>query len=96
MALEALTDSAQPNEFLITARVRGSADGAPFFKEFTLELPNSPERVVKRLQKERILAGVPLKTFDRAYKNCLLVAVTEQRTRGEIDAYAAALAAATA
>ncbi|MEK7445953.1 MAG: glycine dehydrogenase, partial [candidate division NC10 bacterium] len=70
--------------------------GAPFFKEFTLELPKSPERVVKRLQKERILAGVPLKTFDRAYKNCLLVAVTEQRTRGEIDAYAAALAAATA
>jgi len=70
--------------------------GAPFFKEFTLELPKSPERVVKRLQKERILAGVPLKAFDRAYKNCLLVAVTEQRTRGEIDAYAAALAAATA
>lgn len=70
--------------------------GAPFFKEFTLELPKSPERVVKRLQKERILAGVPLKTFDRAYKNCLLVAVTEQRTRAEIDAYAAALAAATA
>ena len=70
--------------------------GAPFFKEFTLELPKSPERVVKRLQKARILAGVPLKAFDRAHKNCLLVAVTEQRTRGEIDAYAAALAAATA
>ena len=71
-------------------------DGAPFFKEVTLELPKSPERVVKRLQKARILAGVPLKAFDRAHKNCLLVAVTEQRTRGEIDAYAAALAAATA
>ncbi|OGK88488.1 MAG: glycine dehydrogenase (aminomethyl-transferring) [Candidatus Rokubacteria bacterium GWC2_70_24] len=70
--------------------------GAPFFKEFTLELPKSPERVVKRLQKERILAGVPLKAFDRSYRSCLLVAVTEQRTRGEIDAYAAALAAATA
>ena len=51
---------------------------------------------MKRLQKERILAGVPLKAFDRAHKNCLLVAVTEQRTRQEIDAYAAALAAATA
>ena len=57
MAREALTDSAQPNEFLITARGRGSADGAPFFKEFTLELPTSPERVVKRLRKERILAA---------------------------------------
>jgi len=69
---------------------------APFFKEFTLELPKSPERVAKRLMKEKILAGVPLKAFDRAQKDCLLVAVTEKRTRGEIDAYAAALTAAVA
>src|SRR5262245_2676109 len=69
---------------------------APFFKEFALALPKSPERVVKRLLKDRILAGVPLKAFDRAYKDCLLVAVTEKRTREEIDAYAAALAAAVA
>jgi len=52
--------------------------------------------VVKRLLKDRILAGVPLKAFDRAYKDCLLVAVTEKRTREEIDAYATALAAAVA
>jgi glycine dehydrogenase subunit 1 len=69
---------------------------APFFKEFTLQLPKSPERVVKRLMKDRLLAGVPLKGFDRAYKDCLLVAVTEKRTKEEIDAYAAALAAAVA
>ncbi len=69
---------------------------APFFKEFTLQLPKSPERVIKRLMKDRLLAGVPLKGFDRAYKDCLLVAVTEKRTKDEIDAYAAALAAAVA
>src|SRR5215470_4736218 len=69
---------------------------APFFKEFTLELPKTPDRVVKRLAREKILAGVPLKSFDRQYRNCLLVAVTEKRTREEIDAYAAALAAAVA
>jgi glycine dehydrogenase subunit 1 len=69
---------------------------APFFKEFTLQLPKSPERVIKRLMKDRLLAGVPLKGFDRAYKDCLLVAVTERRTKEEIDAYAAALAAAVA
>ena len=69
---------------------------APFFKEFTLQLPKAPERVIKRLLKDRVLAGVPLKGFDRAYKDCLLVAVTEKRTREEIDAYAAALAAAVA
>jgi glycine dehydrogenase subunit 1 len=69
---------------------------APFFKEFTLQLPKSPERVAKRLMKDKILAGVPLKAFDRAQKDCLLVAVTEKRTRAEIDAYAAALTAAVA
>jgi glycine dehydrogenase subunit 1 len=69
--------------------------GAPFFKEFTLE-PKAPERVVKRLLRDRILAGVPLKSFDRGLKQCLLVAVTEKRTREEIDAFAAALGRAVA
>ncbi len=69
---------------------------APFFKEFTLQLPKSPDRVARRLMKDKILAGVPLKTLDREYRDCLLVAVTEKRTREEIDAYARALAAALA
>jgi len=69
---------------------------APFFKEFVLQLPKSPERVVNRLVKERILAGVPLKPFDRSLKDCLLVAVTEKRTRQEIDAYVQALSQAVA
>jgi glycine dehydrogenase subunit 1 len=69
----------------------------PFFKEFTLALPKAPERVVRRLMaKERILAGLPLTSLDRRYKDCLLVAVTEMRTRDEIDRYARALAAAVA
>ncbi|HXG05544.1 MAG TPA: glycine dehydrogenase, partial [Candidatus Binatia bacterium] len=70
--------------------------GAPFFKEFTLRLPRAPERVVQRLLRERILAGVPLKPFDRRLADCLLVAVTEKRTREEIDAFAAALGRAVA
>jgi glycine cleavage system P protein (glycine dehydrogenase) subunit 1 len=69
---------------------------APFFKEFALELPKSPERVIRRLLKDRMLAGVPLKAHDRTLKNCLLVAVTEKRTRAEIDAFAAALGRAVA
>jgi glycine dehydrogenase subunit 1 len=67
---------------------------APFFKEFALTLPKAPERVVARLARERILGGVPMKSFDRALKDCLLVAVTEKRTREEIDRLAAALAQA--
>ncbi len=69
---------------------------APFFKEFTLELPKAPERIVRRLLKDRILAGVPLGQFDRALRNCLLVAVTEKRSRAEIDTLAQALRRALA
>ena len=52
--------------------------------------------MVQRLLKDRILAGVPLKSFDRGLADCLLVAVTERRTREEIDALAAALGRALA
>jgi glycine dehydrogenase subunit 1 len=69
---------------------------SPFFKEFTLKLPAPPDRVVGKLLKQRILAGVPLKRFDRALGDCLLVAVTEKRTRAEIDAFAEALGKAVA
>ena len=69
---------------------------AAFFKEFALRLPKSPERVVAKLAKQGILAGVPLKAFDRSLADCLLVAVTEKRTKAEIDAFADALGKAVA
>jgi glycine cleavage system protein P-like pyridoxal-binding family len=37
-----------------------------------------------------------LKNFDRSLADCLLVAVTEKRTKAEIDAFAAALEKAVA
>ena len=64
---------------------------APFFKEFALTLPKPPERVVARLLRDKILAGVPLKTFDRKLANVLIVAVTERRTKAEIDRFAEVL-----
>jgi len=70
--------------------------GAPFFKEFVLRLPKPPERVLRALTKRRIQGGIALKPFDRSLKDCMLVCVTERRTRAEIDAYAEALAAAVA
>jgi glycine dehydrogenase subunit 1 len=68
----------------------------PFFKEFTLKLPKPPERVAAKLAKQHILAGLPLKAFDRKLGDCLLVAVTERRTKDEIDQFADALARAVA
>jgi glycine dehydrogenase subunit 1 len=70
--------------------------GAPFFKEFALRLPKPPDRVLRGLRKRRILGGVSLGQFDRRLKDCVLVAVTDRRTRAEIDAYADALAAGVA
>src|SRR4029453_18246996 len=69
---------------------------SPFFKEFALKLPKAPDRLIPRLARQGFLAGVPLKTFDRALADCLLGAVTEKRTKAEIDAFAAALEKAVA
>ncbi|HLE43253.1 MAG TPA: aminomethyl-transferring glycine dehydrogenase subunit GcvPA [Methylomirabilota bacterium] len=70
--------------------------GTPFFKEFVLRLPRSPDRVLRALRRKRILGGVALGQFDRTLRDSVLVAVTERRTRAEIDAYAEALASAVA
>ncbi|KPL01155.1 MAG: glycine dehydrogenase [candidate division Zixibacteria bacterium SM23_73_3] len=58
---------------------------APFFKEFVIETPFSPKRIVRSLLKRNIFAGIDLSRFDRKLKNHLLVCVTEKRTKEEID-----------
>jgi glycine dehydrogenase subunit 1 len=58
---------------------------APFFKEFVLETPIPPKRIIRSLLKRNVLAGVDLSLFDRRWKNQLLVCVTEKRTKEEID-----------
>lgn len=57
---------------------------APFFKEFVVRSPVPTGELMKGLLREGFLAGVPLGD-DR-----LLVAVTERRTRDEIDRFASA------
>ena len=77
------------------AAVPGAAlahPGAPFFREFVLRLPGPAERFVQSALGSRLLAGIPLSRFDAARPNDLLVAVTEKRTREEMDRYADALA----
>ena len=58
---------------------------APFFKEFVVETPAPPKRIIKSLLKRNILAGIDLSLFDGKWKNQLLVCVTEKRTKEEID-----------
>src|SRR5262249_46041293 len=64
----------------------------PFFKEFTLALPLSrrvPEQLAALL-KAGYHAGLPLGAWYPKLAECVSVAVTEKRTRGEIDGLAEA------
>lgn len=65
---------------------------APFFHEFVLKCPTDAHEVASRLAEQGILAGLPLGEFYPDLAGCLLIAVTEKRTREEIDAFAKALA----
>jgi glycine dehydrogenase subunit 1 len=66
---------------------------APFFKEFAIRLPTRAATVLERLAERGFLGGVPLADVD---EGALLVAVTERRSKGEIDAFAAAMREALA
>ena len=59
----------------------------PFFKEFAIRCPVDPKQIIKELRKENIFAGIDLNRFDYNIKDGLLIAVTEKRTREEIDRY---------
>lgn len=65
---------------------------APFFHEFVLQCPGDAAEVARRLAEQGILAGYPLGQHYPELADCLLIAVTEKRTREEIDQFAAALA----
>jgi glycine dehydrogenase subunit 1 len=58
---------------------------APFFKEFVVNTPLPPEELINKLLDKNILAGVDLSGMDPELTNCLLICVTEKRTKEEID-----------
>ena len=66
---------------------------APFFKEFVVRASRGGRKVLASCRDRGILAGVPLVRFDDRYSDCFLVAVTEKRTKEEIDHLVAVLAA---
>ena len=74
----------------------GSAKTAfdrPVFKEFTLRVSDGRvEELLIKAEEEGILAGVPLGTWYPELRNCVLVAVTEKRTKEQIDQLAGVVA----
>ena len=71
----------------------------PFFREFALRLPVAADQVLSAMADEGILGGIALSSLvgesDPALvgdtSNVMIVAVTERRTRDEIDRYVAVL-----
>jgi glycine dehydrogenase subunit 1 len=85
------------------ARVRLAAiDGVtvvherPVVREFAIRLDAPVEPVVARCRAQGINPGYPLSADYPEYADCLLVAITERRTRADIDRLADALGAAVA
>jgi glycine dehydrogenase subunit 1 len=61
------------------------------FGEFVVELPKNASGVRDALLEKGILAGLPLGEFYKGMENCLLVAVTETRSKAQIDDFASKL-----
>ena len=65
---------------------------APFGREFPILLDADADAVVTGMAEHGFLAGIPLGADYPEFPGGLLVAVTERRTRDQLDRYAGALA----
>ena len=64
----------------------------PFFKEFVVKTPADPARINEHLLAQGIIGGLPLGTHYPDMDDAMLLCVTEQRTKDDIDALVAGLA----
>ena len=60
---------------------------APFFKEFVIETEFDIDQVMEKLEENNILGGYQLNADYSKDSDAFLVAVTEKRTRAELDQY---------
>lgn len=70
------------------AKVRYSSK---VFDEFVLDIGKDAKGVQDALLEKGILAGLPLGPYYGGLENCLLVCVTEMRTKDQIDRFAECL-----
>ena len=64
---------------------------SPFFQEFVVKTENSSEKILEGLEKKGIFGGFHLGKMRKEWKNHILVAVTEKRTKEEMDRFISAL-----
>jgi len=78
-------------EQLTTAGSLSCAFNKPTFKEFVVRVEGDVDQLLQSALAEGIFAGVPLRQWYPELADCLLLAVTEKRTKEEIDRLAAVL-----
>jgi len=66
---------------------------APTFNEFVIDMPKDATDAINVLAEKGFAAGFPLIKYYKEMDRCLLIAVTEKRTKEEIDIFAAMLEA---
>jgi glycine dehydrogenase subunit 1 len=91
VALQNLRKAAYAKERLAKVRGCGARFSGPTFNEFVLQVKKKPVDVLKGLLRKQIIGGLDLGKFYPELKDCLLVCVTEQNSREEIDALAKAM-----
>lgn len=70
---------------LIETGMFSPAFTSPFFKEFMLIYHGNAEKLNRHLLERKILGGFPVERFYPEYKGGYLIAVTEKRTKEDID-----------
>ena len=60
-------------------------DNSLFFNEFIFKTTKNIKKIEKELLKKNILGPLSLVKIDKKYKDCIMFAVTEKRTKQEID-----------
>ena len=63
----------------------------PFFKEFVVKTPGDPAAINEKLLAQGMIGGLPLGDLYPELGDAMLICVTEQRTKEEIDALVSAL-----
>ncbi|MFH0879878.1 MAG: aminomethyl-transferring glycine dehydrogenase subunit GcvPA [Lentisphaerota bacterium] len=81
--------AAYARERLLSIQGVRAAFDQPFFNEFALTLPRDASEVVSALIDRGIAAGFPAGRYYQGMENVLLLALTEKRTKEEIDLLAA-------
>ena len=67
---------------------------SPTFNEFVVKLPKDPNMIIGKLIERNIAAGFPLGRYYKDLEDHMLIAVTEKRSKEEIDLFAKELESA--